>query len=257
MKKYKLTSECVNFDGKYLHRIRALRDFGNVKKGELGGYVESEKNLTHEGTAWVSGYAKVIGDSSITGCAVVTDQAIIRDHARVISYALVWDNADIGENVVVSGHTQVHGSSRLRGHARINDYAEINGNAFIGNFAKVEHEAVVGGDSMVLNYSRIRGHAIVTGSACIIGNSIISGEACIQSDKDYFSVYNVGVLTNQTSTTTTFFRLIDRTIGVYSGEVYESLNEFRKKVVETHGTTKYATEYLMLANLAEKYFKEE
>ena len=28
-----------------LARIKALRDFGNVKEGELGGFIESEDNI--------------------------------------------------------------------------------------------------------------------------------------------------------------------------------------------------------------------
>lgn len=37
MKKYELTSEIVNYLGPKLHRIKALRDFGLVKAGELWG----------------------------------------------------------------------------------------------------------------------------------------------------------------------------------------------------------------------------
>lgn len=38
MKKYKLTEETLEIDGHTLHRIVALRDFGEVKKGDLGGF---------------------------------------------------------------------------------------------------------------------------------------------------------------------------------------------------------------------------
>ncbi|EJF98611.1 hypothetical protein MEI_00181 [Bartonella vinsonii subsp. arupensis Pm136co] len=37
MKKYELTDQTIDVDGFTLHRIRALRDFGKVKKGDLGG----------------------------------------------------------------------------------------------------------------------------------------------------------------------------------------------------------------------------
>ena len=45
-KKYKLTKESINRWGKTLYRIEALKDFGNVKKGDKGGYIESEVNLS-------------------------------------------------------------------------------------------------------------------------------------------------------------------------------------------------------------------
>lgn len=63
MKKYELTDETIEVYGTALHRIKALKDFGNVKKGELGGYVESEHNLSQEGNCWVCGNAEVCGNA--------------------------------------------------------------------------------------------------------------------------------------------------------------------------------------------------
>lgn len=47
-KKYKLTKETMCFDGVTLHRIQAIKDFGDVTAGEHGGWVESERNLSGE-----------------------------------------------------------------------------------------------------------------------------------------------------------------------------------------------------------------
>ena len=60
-KKYEMTEETIEVNGRTLHRIKALKDFGDVKKGELGGYIESEKNLNENGNAWVYGDARVYG----------------------------------------------------------------------------------------------------------------------------------------------------------------------------------------------------
>ena len=51
-----LKDEVIEFDGRKLYRIKALKDFNNVKEGELGGYIESEQNLSQEGNAWVYGF---------------------------------------------------------------------------------------------------------------------------------------------------------------------------------------------------------
>ena len=61
--KYELTEETTNG----LHRIRALKDFANVKAGELGGWIESERNLSHEGNCWVSEDARVSGNAWVYG----------------------------------------------------------------------------------------------------------------------------------------------------------------------------------------------
>ena len=50
-KKYKLTEESISYNGKTLYRIESVRDFGTIKKGDKGGFIESERNLSHEGHA--------------------------------------------------------------------------------------------------------------------------------------------------------------------------------------------------------------
>ena len=75
MKKYELTEETVTVYGKTLYRIRAVRDFGSVKTGEFGGYIEKEENLSHFGNAWVSGDAKVYGEARVSGNAWVYGNA--------------------------------------------------------------------------------------------------------------------------------------------------------------------------------------
>lgn len=75
-KKYKLTKETMCFDGVTLHRIQALKDFGNVEAGELGGWVESEKNLSQSGDCWIAMEAKAYGGAEIGDSAILTRKAI-------------------------------------------------------------------------------------------------------------------------------------------------------------------------------------
>lgn len=70
MRKFELTDEFViNNLGKKLFRIRALEAFGNVKAGEVGGFLEKKENLSQDGTACVSGTAKII-DRQISICPI-------------------------------------------------------------------------------------------------------------------------------------------------------------------------------------------
>ena len=62
-KKYKLTDETIEVEGKALYRIEALKDFCEIKKGDKGGFIESEDNLSHEGNAWVYDDARVYDNS--------------------------------------------------------------------------------------------------------------------------------------------------------------------------------------------------
>lgn len=66
MEKYKLTNESIEYLGRTLYRIEALRDFGNVVKGDKGGYIEKEENLSQDDNAWVYGNARVYGDAKVS-----------------------------------------------------------------------------------------------------------------------------------------------------------------------------------------------
>nr|DAO23594.1 MAG TPA: Putative transferase, nesg, ydcK, Structural Genomics.38A [Caudoviricetes sp.] len=89
MKKYELTEETTNIFGKTLHRIRATRDFSNVHAGDLGGFIEDERNLSHDENAWVSGKALVSGEARVGG------DAWVYGNARVCGNALVKGPRDI------------------------------------------------------------------------------------------------------------------------------------------------------------------
>ena len=72
MKKYELTSDTKIVFGHILYRIKALSSFGCVSAGDLGGFLESEKNLSQNGDAWVYGDAEVYGDARVYGNAEVS-----------------------------------------------------------------------------------------------------------------------------------------------------------------------------------------
>ena len=93
MKKFEFTGETKTislfFRTATLHRIRAVAEFGLVKIGDLGGWIEKEENLSHEGKAWVFGDAKVWGNAEVCGDAEVWG------NAKVCGNAEVWGNAKV------------------------------------------------------------------------------------------------------------------------------------------------------------------
>ena len=68
-KKYKLTDECIIIGNRQLYRIEALKDFGDVHKGEKGGFIGSEVNLSQYGDAMVYGNAAVCGNAAVVNNA--------------------------------------------------------------------------------------------------------------------------------------------------------------------------------------------
>ena len=98
-KKYELTDEFVlHWSGKKLYRIRALVTFGIVVAGQLGGFVESEKNLDQSlsGDAWVYGNARVCGDAQVYGNAQVYGDASVRSYAIISDKKMIFLASNVG-----------------------------------------------------------------------------------------------------------------------------------------------------------------
>lgn len=66
-KKYELIpTQLFSPEGKPLFQLRALRDFADIRLGDLGGLIEGEHNLPHDGTAWVHADATLYGSGYVS-----------------------------------------------------------------------------------------------------------------------------------------------------------------------------------------------
>jgi len=132
--KYKLTSKTKTEYGITLYRIEALKDFGGIKKGDKGGWIEKEENLSQ-----VSGNAWVYGDTQVSGDAQVSEDAWVYGNAQVYGNARVYGNAQVSGNARVFGDTQVFGNARVSEDARVYGNAQVYGNA------RVYKQKLIGG----------------------------------------------------------------------------------------------------------------
>lgn len=114
-KKYELlVGDCLRAGDRTVYRIRALRDFGDIRRGDLGGYIENESSLTHEGDSWVQDVAQVYGqDASVAGNARIKGEAWVL--GRVDGEAQICDLVVIGEAAYVGGCSVVCGDDIVRG----------------------------------------------------------------------------------------------------------------------------------------------
>lgn len=106
-KKYELLPDpgATLKDGTILYRIRALRTFGEVwpvEAGELGGWLQSEDNLSQEGDCWVYSTAMVIEQARVSEDARICS-SLIFGQARVSGSCSVYNDAQIGGTSVVTG----------------------------------------------------------------------------------------------------------------------------------------------------------
>ena len=110
-KKYKLTHHTKKvYGGHILHQIKALKSFGSVMKGDLGGWVEGYNNLSQSDTAWVEGNAMVWGN------------------AKVLNSAWIYDNAQVYGNATVSGLACIYGNAKVYGNSIIHEEIDIREN---------------------------------------------------------------------------------------------------------------------------------
>ena len=122
-KKYILTNKTINFRGHILHRIQAVKDIGNVKAGDLGGWVESEDNLSQEGECWIFHEAKVFE------LAEVRLNAKIHDNARIFDRACVQNDAEIYENATIKNCARIRDKAKIHGDVVVSGNADITKNA--------------------------------------------------------------------------------------------------------------------------------
>jgi hypothetical protein len=113
-RKYRLTNEeKLLADGKIVHRIEALFDFGDVKKGQLGGFIECEENLSHFGSCWV--YDE----------AVVCERASVQDSARVRGTAYMGGRSVLKDHAILASDARMVKHASLGGHSKIMRFATI------------------------------------------------------------------------------------------------------------------------------------
>jgi hypothetical protein len=119
-------------------RIVALKNFGDIKKGQSGGLIEKEENLSQEGDAWVYGNACIYEDAWVYGNAWVSE------NARVFGKAWVSGDACIYGSAWVSGKAWVYGSARVSGNTCISGNTRVYGSACISGNAQVEDHVFSG-----------------------------------------------------------------------------------------------------------------
>lgn len=190
MKKYEFTGETKEVKRRTLHRIRLVRDLADdLLQGTLGGWIEEEANLSHEGLCWVTEKGMVYSGG------LVQDDAIV--HGRVFKYSQVGGKAVVGVNARVYNRSTIFGNVKLTGSARVrscrvSDCARIEGDALVSN-SLIKGHAIIGGKARVSS-SRIEGNAYINEEAnvraCEISNFVrLQGTAKVHNKGLYNSEY--------------------------------------------------------------------
>lgn len=196
-KKYRIT-EIAHPQYPWLHRIQVLMDVNtHVKAGDLGGFVQSEENLTQDGECWV------------------------------------YDDAICGEEAIVNGNAGLHDGSMARGSAYISGSAQLfeqamaEENSYM-NAGELKDHARLAGDGMVCAAENghsplIGGHSNVYGS---VGGFVHCKDDILPGEKLHNPTEDMIILENGTRSVLVRVRQLKATEG------YETQKKRQKKESE-------------------------
>jgi UDP-3-O-[3-hydroxymyristoyl] glucosamine N-acyltransferase len=185
LKKYIIdTSQSIQHFNVVLYRIRALIDFDDIRAGDYGGYVESEKNLSHFGNCWIYDNAKVYG------CGRVNSNAKVYNRVEVRCEATISDNAKVFGEAIISGEAKVYGNASISGVVSVFDKSRVFDNAIVGGTSiilygpkvRVFENAHIYNAAKILGKARVFGNATVKDKAIVKGNAKIYGAAIISEN---------------------------------------------------------------------------
>jgi carbonic anhydrase/acetyltransferase-like protein (isoleucine patch superfamily) len=140
-KKYKL-GESEQFGGRIFFRIVALRAFNDVSIGDIGGWIQAEKNLSHDDNSWIYDEAHVSDRARVFDNAKILDNARIYGDAQIYGDAIVYDNAEIGGNAMVYNNAQVYQNAQVHDNAEIGDNVQVYKNAWVHSNAELYGDAI-------------------------------------------------------------------------------------------------------------------
>lgn len=230
MKKYRLLdSDTRVLFGRTLFRIQALISFSDVQEGDLGGYIEKEENLSHDGNAWVYNNAQVFDEARVCGDAQIYDNACVSNNAHIYEDARIYGSACISGNAYICGDAQIY------------DYAWV--------FSNVR----VFGNAWVCGNARVGGNATISGNAYVCGNAYIGGNSWVSSDADILYIKGIG----STYPCITVCMTRDRKLFVMRKPFSGTLSEFETEVKKTYGDSKNAREYQLFIELVKLHFNIE
>ena len=186
-RKYEILPDVITLDDPRrskpveLHQIRALRNVGStVRKGDYGGLIESESNLSQDGECWVCmdaivwGNARIYENAFIGGNLGRCDMGL--EGCEMWGRVNICDNAQVYGNALVAAGSRVKEYGKVYGNATVFMTGEVSGNAQVHENGSVTLGGKVKDNARVFENGTVTDLAVVGGDACVLGNATIQGE---------------------------------------------------------------------------------
>ena len=224
----------MDFEGEKLYRIKALKDFKDIKKGDLGGWVSNENNLSQYGNCWIYDEAKCTGNSRMYGNSAMYEYSEMHDNSIMHEYSEMHDNSSMYGNSIMYGDSKMHDYSEMHGDSAMHDNSIMHDDSAMYDYSEMHDNSRMYNDSILKNNEKLYGKLINKVDDFIeIYNKEGRIVTCVLKDKNI--LYNIGCQKEIDEKT-----FIDRIYNKDGG-------------IEKHP---YRKEYLKIIEMSKIYFKE-
>ena len=266
MRKYDfIEKDKKDIDGHILTRIVSNVDIVEpithrtiVSKGDIGGYIEKEENLSHEGNCWIAGEEMYIyGESKIEGDVIFRKSAYGKvENTKMKGVVNIGDSVSSRRNNIVIVDSYI---------TAVNGAIYISGKEFYMKNSILEGDGCFSGDvTAIKDHSTIKAERIKFYSSVFIGPhlSLYEPDICVEREtkvfeienpRDYIVVRGIGSAGRKTFV----FREKNSNkafivCGCFNGSLQEFIKEVNKEYPAKNAkdpVSTYRKEYLSLINM--------
>ena len=196
-RKYEMTNITMEFEERTLYRIRALKNFRNVKAGDLGGWVSGKHNLSQEGDCWIYDEAKCMDNarmyhnSAMYNNAVMCDFSEMHGCSEMHNYSAMLDNSRMYNCSAMYDNSRMYNDSKMYSNSRMFDNSAMYNNAVMLDNSKMFENSRMYRDSRLKNKEKLCGKLVTKVDRFIeinnTGGRIVTGVL-----KDGKILYNIG-----------------------------------------------------------------
>ena len=196
-RKYEMTNITMEFEERTLYRVRALKNFRNVKAGDLGGWVSGKHNLSQEGDCWIYDEAKCMDNarmyhnSAMYNNAVMCDFSEMHGCSEMHNYSAMLDNSRMYNCSAMYDNSRMYNDSKMYSNSRMFDNSAMYNNAVMLDNSKMFENSRMYRDSRLKNKENLYGKLVTKVDRFIeinnTGGRIVTGVL-----KDGKILYNIG-----------------------------------------------------------------
>ena len=155
MKKYELIKESKTiFKGREVFRVKALKNFGNVKAGDVGGWVCSCNNLSQEGDCWIYDDAKCLDNAKMHNNSRMFNNSVMCDNAEMFNNSRMFNNSVMCDNTIMYDNAIMYNNSKMCDKSVMCDNSRMCDNAEMYDYAILDKDKLLYG-SINKSYKKI------------------------------------------------------------------------------------------------------